>query len=72
MDLSDTHEEAAFRLKARQWLEQNAPQGIVDRGFALPIDSESVRVLTDWQRRLYEAGYLGLSWPVEYAGQGKT
>ncbi|MGH7934486.1 MAG: acyl-CoA dehydrogenase family protein, partial [Candidatus Binataceae bacterium] len=37
-----------------------------------PIDPESVRTLTDWQRRLYEAGYLGISWPVEYGGRGKT
>jgi alkylation response protein AidB-like acyl-CoA dehydrogenase len=72
MDLSDSHEEAAFREKARKWLEQNAPKGIMDRGFALPIDPESVRILRDWQRRLYEAGYLGISWPSEYGGQGKT
>jgi alkylation response protein AidB-like acyl-CoA dehydrogenase len=72
MDLSDTPEQAQFRAAARRWLEQNKPIGIVDRGFALPIDEESVKVLTDWQRRLYEAGYLGLSWPSEYGGQGKS
>jgi alkylation response protein AidB-like acyl-CoA dehydrogenase len=72
MDLSDTPEEAQFRSRAREWLEANRPSGIVDRGFALPIDNESVRALKDWQRRLYDAGYLGLSWPVDYGGQGKT
>jgi alkylation response protein AidB-like acyl-CoA dehydrogenase len=72
MDLSDTREEAAFRQKARAWLEANLPQGIANRGFALAIDEESVRLLTEWQRRLWEAGYLGLSWPKEYGGQGAT
>jgi alkylation response protein AidB-like acyl-CoA dehydrogenase len=72
MDLSDTHEEADFRNQAREWLRANAPKGLVDRGFSLPIDEESIRILTDWQRRLHEAGYLGLSWPVAYGGQGKT
>jgi alkylation response protein AidB-like acyl-CoA dehydrogenase len=72
MDLSDSPEEAAFRIKARKWLEENAPGGIIDHGFALPIDNESIRILTDWQRRLHEAGYLGLSWPVEYGGAGRT
>jgi alkylation response protein AidB-like acyl-CoA dehydrogenase len=72
MDLSDSREELEFRLKARQWLEQNKPAGMVDRGFALPIDDRSVNVLRDWQRRLYDAAYLGISWPAEYGGQGKT
>src|SRR3954462_7241683 len=25
---------------------------------------------TDWQRRLFDAGYAGLNWPKEYGGQG--
>jgi len=72
MDLTDTPEEAAFRLKARKWLEENLPQGVANRGFALAIDQQTVRVLTEWQRRLWEAGYLGLSWPKAYGGQGAS
>jgi len=72
MDLSDSRKETEFRLKARSWLEQNRPAGMADRGFALPIDPESIRILRDWQRHLYDAGYLGISWPAEYGGQGKT
>ena len=37
MDLSDTREEAAFREKARTWLEANLPKGVANRGFALAI-----------------------------------
>jgi len=72
MDLSDSREETEFRLEARKWLEQNRPVGMMDRGFALPIDDESIRTLRDWQRRLYDAGYLGISWPAQYGGQGQT
>jgi alkylation response protein AidB-like acyl-CoA dehydrogenase len=72
MDLSDSPEQAEFRAKARGWLERNKPRDIAERGFALAIDDETVRALKNWQRKLYEGGYLGISWPVEYGGQGKT
>jgi alkylation response protein AidB-like acyl-CoA dehydrogenase len=72
MDLSDNAEQAEFRIQARDWLERNKPRDIMDRGFALAIDDVTVRALKNWQRQLYEAGYLGISWPVEYGGQGKT
>lgn len=72
MDLGDTPQEAAFREKARRWLAENRPEGIVDRGFSLPTDKRSVEVLRAWQRRLWEAGYLGINWPAEYGGQSKT
>ncbi|HLW70330.1 MAG TPA: acyl-CoA dehydrogenase family protein [Candidatus Binataceae bacterium] len=72
MEMSDSPEQAEFRARARDWLARNKPSNIMDRGFALAIDDESVRALKDWQRRLYDAGYLGISWPVEYGGQGLT
>jgi alkylation response protein AidB-like acyl-CoA dehydrogenase len=59
-------------LRARQWLEANTPREIPDRGFSLPTDPASIQALRDWQRKLFEAGFLGLSWPVESGGQGKT
>jgi alkylation response protein AidB-like acyl-CoA dehydrogenase len=72
MDMSDSPQQAEFRAKARDWLERNKPRNIADRGFALAIDDEAVKALKDWQRRLYDAGYLGIAWPVEYGGQGLT
>src|SRR5205807_5706828 len=72
MDMSDSPEQGEFRAKARAWLERNKPSNITDRGFALAIDDATVKALKDWQRCLYDAGYLGISWPVEYGGQGRT
>src|SRR5918912_1806166 len=53
MDLRDTPEEAAFRAGVREWLAAN-----------LPTDGDR-----EWSRRMYDAGYAGLTWPEEYGGR---
>src|SRR5581483_4924873 len=55
MDLSYTPEERAFQQEVRAWLRRNLPRRARAK---------------QWQRRLYEAGYLALGWPREYGGQG--
>ncbi len=57
--LADRPAEASFRARLRAWLEENTPA----------IDPRDVAALKDWQRTLYEAGWLGLTWPAEYGGQ---
>jgi len=59
MDLTYTAEEEAFRATVRQWIRGNAPKATA------PRDAETARA---WQRRLYQAGYLGAGWPQEYGG----
>src|SRR6266540_6436509 len=68
MDFRDTPEEASFRAGLRAWLRDNLPESWSD----LPPrpgrrDVEEARA---WSRKLYEAGYAGLSWPKEYGGRG--
>jgi alkylation response protein AidB-like acyl-CoA dehydrogenase len=69
----ESKENAAFRREVRAWMEANRPP---DPGFKLPqsfLEVESDRqfeFLRDWQRKIYEAGYLGLDWPAEYGGRG--
>ncbi len=58
--LQDTPEEAGFRERLHSWLETNTPQ----------IDGKDVEALKAWQKKLFEAGWLGLNWPSEYGGQG--
>jgi alkylation response protein AidB-like acyl-CoA dehydrogenase len=64
---------ADFRREVRSWMEANKPP---DPGFKLPqsfLEVESDRqfdFLRDWQRKVFDAGYLGLDWPAEYGGQG--
>ncbi len=63
-----------FRREVRAWFEKNRPP---DPGFLLPQSfmevgtDEQFYFLRDWQRKVYEAGYLGMSWPREYGGGGK-
>jgi alkylation response protein AidB-like acyl-CoA dehydrogenase len=76
-------EEAAFRARARTWLETNA----VGRGELGDFSAShlfSAKDLSEywlrereafdrvvaWQRKLYVSGWAGISWPKEYGGQG--
>jgi alkylation response protein AidB-like acyl-CoA dehydrogenase len=73
MDLTFSEKEEQFRLRLRDWLEQNLPEGWLEGKTGLPEDSKERELfLRDWQRKLYEGGWAGLSWPKEYGGQGAT
>ncbi|MGZ4201792.1 MAG: acyl-CoA dehydrogenase family protein, partial [Thermoleophilaceae bacterium] len=66
MDLTLSPQEQAFRDELRDWLERNHPG-------AEPAGDEAVFPFRrEWQRKLNEAGYAGLSWPKEYGGRGAT
>ncbi len=68
MDLRDKPEEAAFRAELRAWLEASLPEDKRGgRGGAQRFDDSFGR---EWSRKLYEAGYAGLTWPTEYGGAG--
>jgi alkylation response protein AidB-like acyl-CoA dehydrogenase len=54
VNLRDAPDEAAFRAGVRAWLADNLP-------------AEGGR---DWSRRMYDAGYAGLTWPEEFGGGG--
>ncbi len=68
MDLRDTPEEARFREELRAWVETNLPaEKRGGRGGAQRFEDPFIR---EWSRKLYEAGYAGLTWPKEYGGAG--
>jgi alkylation response protein AidB-like acyl-CoA dehydrogenase len=61
-----------YRKAARAWLAANVPRRDGpsedhDVGHYTPEVMAANRAL---QRRLYEAGYAGITWPKEYGGQG--
>jgi alkylation response protein AidB-like acyl-CoA dehydrogenase len=66
MDLTLTPEEEAFRDEVRAWLGENNP--------GPEPDGEEAKFVfrRDWQRRLHDAGWAGISWPKEYGGRGAT
>ncbi|MBI4589945.1 MAG: acyl-CoA dehydrogenase family protein, partial [Candidatus Rokubacteria bacterium] len=72
MDFKLTPQEEAFRDTLRRWLEVNAPGDWAKLRQRFSTRDEQIAFLRDWQRRLYEAGYVGLHWPKEYGGRGAT
>lgn len=75
MDISDTHEEAAFRLRARTWLEQNAePRRDGDdlAWFRALPDDEKLERARAWQSRKARAGFAAITLPVALGGSGGT
>ena len=73
MDFRETPELRAFRHEVRRWLEENMPEGFGRPGYRGPRSpAERIAVAKRWQRRLFEDGWAGLSWPREYGGRGAT
>lgn len=66
MDYRDTPEEASFRAELRRWLSEHIPVGW-DK---IDDPDQAAQVRRAWHRTLYDAGYVGMSWPVEYGGRG--
>jgi alkylation response protein AidB-like acyl-CoA dehydrogenase len=66
MDLTPSPEEQAYREKLRSWLAANVPAPFEGDTHS----AEYLDHLRKWQRTLAEAGYLGITWPKEYGGQG--
>src|SRR5205085_2889629 len=65
-------EDEAFRQEVRTWLDQNLPQQWRHGGVGGYRDDAEEDIRRDWQRRLYDGGWLKLSWPVEAGGRGAT
>ena len=67
MDLRFSPEDEQYRLKLRTWLEANLPTETP------PSDQDAdFAFRRNWQRKLYDGGWVGINWPTEYGGQGAT
>jgi alkylation response protein AidB-like acyl-CoA dehydrogenase len=67
-----------YRAAARAWVEENLerrPPGEATQLKPWDLEEQSPEELARQralQRRLHEAGYAGITWPVEYGGQSLT
>src|SRR5258708_34359111 len=65
MDLHFSREDMIFRDQARTWLRDNL---VRERR---PHSGEAMRSFDlAWQRKQFEGGWAGVSWPTEYGGLG--
>jgi alkylation response protein AidB-like acyl-CoA dehydrogenase len=73
MSAVDAKELSEFKQGAEAWFRENTPREV---DFLLPLTFMEVGTdqqfdfLRDWQRKVYEAGYLGAHWPKEFGGGG--
>jgi alkylation response protein AidB-like acyl-CoA dehydrogenase len=67
VDLRDSVPLAAYRAKTRQWLAENRHRAPGGKPGLHITDIEPFRA---WQKLLAESGLVGVTWPVEYGGQG--
>ncbi len=69
MDFNDTAPEADYRAQARSWLEANADEYRAPPATPWKLD-EFITRSKAWQRRKFDAGYTGITWPKMMGGQG--
>ncbi|HZJ27378.1 MAG TPA: acyl-CoA dehydrogenase family protein [Acidimicrobiia bacterium] len=70
MDLRYSESDETFRTELASWLAAELP-----KLSAPPARDDWVarrRFDTDWQRRLFDAGYAGINWPATYGGRGAS
>ncbi len=69
--MGETLEE--FRRQLRDWIGDNRPASPpfrLPQSFLEVTSTDQLRYLRDWQRRLYDAGYVGFDVPLDYGGRG--
>ena len=73
MDLRLSEEHLRFRDELRAWLERTLSRPWrVELRDPLATTDGLIEIRRAWQRKLHEAGYLGLDWPKEWGGRGAT
>src|SRR4051794_12605055 len=66
-------EDRNFREELRDWLAENlVGEFKAARGVGGPADDTMWEVRREWERKLGDARWLNISWPVEYGGRGGT
>ena len=73
MDLALSPQHLAFRDELRTWLQRNLPRPWREELRDPQATEDSLFELRrGFQRKLHDAGYLGMDWPAEWGGRGAT
>ena len=73
MEFSFSERELAFAAEARAWLAANVPAAWRrDHCWTRADDPMWREIAREWQRKLYDGGWIAISWPREHGGRGAT
>jgi len=67
VDLNDTPEQARYRAGVRAWIDEHAADAPAAEG---RDEQHAIAARRAWQGRLAAAGLAGVTWPLQYGGQG--
>jgi alkylation response protein AidB-like acyl-CoA dehydrogenase len=70
VDLNLTPQELRFRDEVRAWFAAHVPKDWVKRRDEEESMQGRFEYLRDWQRKLFDAGWAGISWPKDCGGRG--
>src|SRR5262245_57432916 len=73
MDFQYTPEQEAYRAKVATWIDVKLPKELCvedARDERIAPDRETFIKRRAWQRKMYDAGWVGIAWPKQYGGQG--
>src|SRR6202011_1512337 len=69
MEYGMSPELTEFRAEVRAFIAEHAPAIPPRAGVRSAENDAELKALQEWTGRLYEAGYVGSDWPVEYGGR---
>ena len=72
MDFNYSPEQEAYRAEVRKWMEANQPAPLTGQEKEKADDEFMWQRLKVWHKKLYEAGWMGITWPKEYGGRAAT
>jgi alkylation response protein AidB-like acyl-CoA dehydrogenase len=72
VDFTLTADQQAFRERVRSWLKANIPPEWKALGSTEVPRAEAYEFIRTWQGKLHAGGFIGVTWPKEYGGQGLT
>ena len=72
--MSQQESPAAFGARARAWIARNLPRGETASGLDVDDEHETqlIAEARQLQKLIFDAGFAGIRFPVEYGGQGLT
>jgi alkylation response protein AidB-like acyl-CoA dehydrogenase len=73
MDFRFSEAEDAYRKQAREWIVANIPPSWNrEEHVDFAEEADSFDLMRRWHQTLYDAGYMGVTWPKEYGGQARS